>query len=55
VGESKGFGFSPPPGPGLGVVSPLGNQNLSMNRIKSGMVVVDRKDKWQQKEGAMEI
>ena len=40
VGESKGLDFSPPLSPGLGVVSPLGNQYLSMKRIKSGMVVV---------------
>lgn len=40
VGESKGFGFSPPLSPGIGVVSPLGNQYLSIKRIRSGMVVV---------------
>ena len=40
VGESNGLGLSPPLSPGLGVVSPLGNQYLSIKRIKSGMVAV---------------
>ena len=39
VGESKGFGFSLPPSPGFGVVSPLGIQNLSINEIRRGIVV----------------
>jgi len=51
VGESKGFCFSSPLSPGFGVVSPLGIQNLSINRIWSGMVVVGRKDDMQRKEG----
>jgi len=50
VGESKGFGFSPSLSPGFGVVSPLGIQNLSINRIGSGTVVVGRRDGMQWRE-----
>ena len=52
VGESNGFGFSPPLRPGLGVVSPPGVQNLSMKGSRNGMVatvVEERGEKGQER------
>ena len=45
MGESNGFGFSPPLRLYRGVVSPLGSQYLSINLISCGMVANEERDR----------